>query len=96
MSEEPSQTILSKITNLFRSDTKKQEFSDQPNDEQIQELIENVLKIKGTVVKEIMIPEVNISSIAEHQNLEDIFKIIDFSCCLTTFFSSLLITCLLY
>ena len=77
MSEEPSQTILSKITNLFRSDPKNQEFSDQPNDEQIQELIENVLKIKGAVVKEIMIPEVNISSIAEHQNLEDIFKIIN-------------------
>ena len=45
MSEEPSQTILSKIINLFRSDTKNQEFSDQPNDEQIQELIENVLFI---------------------------------------------------
>ena len=46
----------------------------QPADEQINELIQNVLKIKGAKVKEIMIPSVNISSITEDDSAAQIHE----------------------
>ena len=62
MSEEPSQSFFSRIVNLFSSkeEIDKTSNSDQPSDEQIEELIQNVLSIKDSIVKEIMIPRVNI------------------------------------
>ena len=50
--------------------------SDQPSDEQIEELIQNVLSIKDSIVKEIMIPRVNISFINEDNTLEEIYEIV--------------------
>ena len=77
MSEEPSQSFFSKIVNLFSSkeEIDKLSNSDQPSDEQIEELIQNVLSIKDSIVKEIMIPRVNISSISETDALEEIYEI---------------------
>ena len=77
MSEEPSQSFFSKIVNLFSSkeEIDKLSNSDQPSDEQIEELIQNVLSIKASIVKEIMIPRVNISSISETDALEEIYEI---------------------
>jgi len=77
MSEEPSQSFFSKIINLFSSKEKIDEPSntDQPSDEQIEELIQNVLNIKDSIVKEIMIPRVNISSISDTNTLEEIYDI---------------------
>ena len=77
MSEEPSQSFFSKIVNLFSSkeEIDKLSNSDQPSDEQIEELIQNVLSIKDSIVKEIMIPRVNISSISETDTLEEIYEI---------------------
>ena len=77
MSEDSSQSLFSKLKNLVNLNSEPKLDSDQPNDEQIQELIENVLKIKGTVVKEIMIPEINISSLNETQNLQEIISVIN-------------------
>ena len=77
MSEDSSQSLFSKLKNLVNLNSEPKLDSDQPNDEQIQELIENVLKIKGTVVKEIMIPEVNISSLNETQNLQEIISVLN-------------------
>ena len=77
MSEDSSQSLFSKLKNLVNLNLEPKLDSDQPNDEQIQELIENVLKIKGTVVKEIMIPEVNISSLNETQNLQEIISVLN-------------------
>ena len=78
MSEEPPQSFFSKIINLF---SKKREIedpnvTDQPSDEQIEELIQNVLNIKDSIVKEIMIPKVNISSINEDNTLKEIYEIV--------------------
>ena len=77
MSEEPSQSFFSRIVNLFSSkeEIDKTSNSDQPSDEQIEELIQNVLSIKDSIVKEIMIPRVNISSISETNTLEEIYEI---------------------
>jgi len=77
MSEDSSQSLFSKLKNLVNLNSEPKLNSDQPNDEQIQELIENVLKIKGTVVKEIMIPEINISSLNETQNLQEIISVLN-------------------
>ena len=77
MSEDSSQSLFSKLKNLVNLNLEPKLDSDQPNDEQIQELIENVLKIKGTVVKEIMIPEINISSLNETQNLQEIISVLN-------------------
>ena len=77
MSEDSSQSLFSKLKNLVNLNSQPKLDSGQPNDEQIQELIENVLKIKGTVVKEIMIPEVNISSLNETQNLQEIISVLN-------------------
>jgi len=77
MSEDSSQSLFSKLKNLVNLNSEPKLDSDQPNDEQIQELIENVLKIKGTVVKEIMIPEINISSLNETQNLQEIISVLN-------------------
>jgi len=77
MSEEPSQSFFSRIVNLFSSkeEIDKPSNSDQPSDEQIEELIQNVLSIKDSIVKEIMIPRVNISSIYESNTLEEVYEI---------------------
>ena len=77
MSEDSSQSLFSKLKNLVNLNSEPKLDSNQPNDEQIQELIENVLKIKGTVVKEIMIPEINISSLNEAQNLQEIISVLN-------------------
>ena len=77
MSEDFSQSLFSKLKNIVNLNSEPKLDSDQPNDEQIQELIENVLKIKGTVVKEIMIPEINISSLNETQNLQEIISVLN-------------------
>ena len=77
MSEDSSQSLFSKLKNLVNLNSQPKLDSGQPNDEQIQELIENVLKIKGTVVKEIMIPEINISSLNETQNLQEIISVLN-------------------
>ena len=77
MSEDSSQSLFSKLKNLVNLNSEPKLDSNQPNDEQIQELIENVLKIKGTVVKEIMIPEINISSLNETQNLQEIISVLN-------------------
>ncbi len=77
MSEEPSQSFFSKIISLFsrKEEIDKTPKTDQPSDEQIEELIQNVLSIKDSIVKEIMIPRVNISSIYENNTLEEVYEI---------------------
>ena len=45
MSEDSSQSLFSKLKNLVNLNSEPKLDSDQPNDEKIQELIENVLKI---------------------------------------------------
>lgn len=74
MPEEPSESFFSKLRNLFKADSQSSEqvSTQQPADEQINELIQNVLKIKGAKVKEIMIPSVNISSITEDDSATQI------------------------
>ena len=56
MPDEPSQSIFSFIKNLFkRSDNDIQtNKSIEPEDERIEELIENVLNIRDSIVKEII------------------------------------------
>ena len=78
MSEEPPQSFFSKIINLFseKREIEDPNVTDQPSDEQIEELIQNVLNIKGSIVKEIMIPKVNISSINEDNTLKEIYEIV--------------------
>jgi Hemolysins and related proteins containing CBS domains len=78
MSEEPPQSFFSKIINLFseKREIEDPNVTDQPSDEQIEELIQNVLNIKDSIVKEIMIPKVNISSINEDNTLEEIYEIV--------------------
>ena len=53
MPEEPSESFFSKLRNLFKADSQSSEqvSTQQPADEQINELIQNVLKIKGAKVK---------------------------------------------
>ena len=76
MPEEPSESFFSKLKNLFKADSQSSEqtSTQQPADEQINELIQNVLKIKGAKVKEIMIPSVNISSITEDDSAAQIHE----------------------
>ena len=57
MPEEPSESFFFKTKKSFKADSQSSEqtSTQQPADEQINELIQNVLKIKGAKVKEIMI-----------------------------------------
>ena len=59
MPDEPSQSFFSNLKNLFSSNKNTAEAAKLtvPEDERIEELIENVLSIKDSVVKEIMIPK---------------------------------------
>ena len=79
MPDEPSQSIFSLIKNLFkRSDNDIQtNKSIEPEDERIEELIENVLNIRDSIVKEIMIPKVNISYIKESDELSEIYSVVN-------------------
>ena len=79
MPDEPSQSIFSLIKNLFkRSDNDIQtNKSIEPEDERIEELIENVLNIRDSIVKEIMIPKVNISYIKESDELSEIYTVVN-------------------
>ena len=57
MTEEPSLSIFSKLKNLFfaSKNLTNSVKNIQPDDERIEELIENVLNIQDSIVKEIMI-----------------------------------------
>ena len=79
MPEEPSQSIFSSIKNLFkpRDNSSQLNKNIEPEDERIEELIENVLNIRDSVVKEIMIPKVNISYIKESDNLDEIYSVVN-------------------
>ena len=74
MSKEPSHSFFSKIINLFSSkkEDDKTSSTTEPSDEKIEELIQNVLSIKDSIVKEIMIPRVNISFVRENNSLEEV------------------------
>ena len=71
MPDEPSQSFFSNLKNLFSLTKNTEETAKhlEPEDERIEELIENVLSIKDSVVKEIMIPKVSISYITESDSL---------------------------
>ena len=79
MPDEPPQSFFSKLKDLFSLN----KHSDQgikhiePEDERIEELIENVLSIKDSVVKEIMIPKVNISHLTESDGLEQVYSVVN-------------------
>tara|TARA_B100000965_G_C19526082_1_gene728889 strand:- start:313 stop:1107 length:795 start_codon:yes stop_codon:yes gene_type:complete len=79
MPEEPSQSIFSSIKNLFkpRDNNSQVNKNIEPEDERIEELIENVLNIRDSIVKEIMIPKVNISYIKESDNLHEIYAVVN-------------------
>lgn len=79
MSEEPSQSIFSSIKNLFKPRDNSSQINKniEPEDERIEELIENVLNIRDSIVKEIMIPKVNISYIKESDNLGEIYSVVN-------------------
>ena len=79
MPDEPSQSFFSNLKNLFSSNKNTAEAAKLtvPEDERIEELIENVLSIKDSVVKEIMIPKVNISSITESASLEQVYSVVN-------------------
>ncbi len=79
MPDEPSQSFFSNLKNLFSSNKNTAEAAKLtvPEDERIEELIENVLSIKDSVVKEIMIPKVNISSITESDSLEQVYSVVN-------------------
>ena len=78
MSEELPESFFSKIVNFFSGKEKSDSnnLADQPTDQQIKELIQNVLSIKDSIVKEIMIPRVNISFINEDNSLKEIYEIV--------------------
>ena len=78
MSEEPSESFLSRIVNFFsrKEINDSASLANQPTDQQIKELIQNVLSIKDSIVKEIMIPRVNISFINEDNSLKEIYEIV--------------------
>ena len=67
MPEEPSKSIFSFVKNLLKPSNTDNQINKniEPEDERIEELIENVLNIRDSIVKEIMIPKVNISYIKE-------------------------------
>ena len=78
MPEEPSQrSFLSFFTNLFSKEKNNPNKTiETPDDVQIEELIQNVLKIKDAIVREIMIPKVNISCINENSDMQEVYKTI--------------------
>ena len=79
MPDEPSQSFFSNLKNLFSLNKNTEETAKhlEPEDERIEELIENVLNIKDSVVKEIMIPKVSISYITESDSLEHIYSVVN-------------------
>ena len=79
MPDEPSQSFFSNLKNLFSSTKNTEETAKhlEPEDERIEELIENVLSIKDSVVKEIMIPKVSISYITESDSLEHVYSVVN-------------------
>ena len=79
MPDEPSQSFFSNLKNLFSLNKNTEETAKhiQPEDERIEELIENVLSIKDSVVKEIMIPKVSISYITESDSLEHVYSVVN-------------------
>jgi len=79
MPDEPSQSFFLKLKNFF-SLSKNSEVvlkNTEPEDERIEELIENVLNIKDSIVKEIMIPKVNISFLTESDSLENVYSVVN-------------------
>ena len=79
MPDEPSQSFFLKLKNLFSLSKNSEEVlkNNEPEDERIEELIENVLSIKDSVVKEIMIPKVSISYITETDSLEHVYSVVN-------------------
>ena len=79
MPDEPSQSIFSLIKNVFNSknDAIESVKNLEPEDERIEELIENVLNIRDSIVKEIMIPKINISSIQQADSLSEIYATVN-------------------
>jgi len=79
MPDEPSQSFYSIIKNIFiRKDNVNETTKNiEPEDERIEELIENVLNIRDSIVKEIMIPKINISSIRESDTLREIYSTVN-------------------
>jgi magnesium and cobalt transporter len=77
MSEEPPQSsFLEKIKNIFLV-TDKKNNNIQAGDEKIEEIIQNVIDIKDSVVSEIMIPRVNISSISESDDIKKVMLVLN-------------------
>lgn len=79
MPDEPSQSFFLKLKNLFSLSKNSEEVlkNTEPEDERIEELIENVLNIKDSIVKEIMIPKVNISFLTESDSLENVYSVVN-------------------
>ena len=79
MSDEPSQSFFLKLKNLFSLSKDSEEVvkNTETEDERIEELIENVLNIKDSIVKEIMIPKVNISFLTESDSLENVYSVVN-------------------
>lgn len=79
MPDEPSQSFLSKLKNIFSLSKHSEEAvkNTEPEDVRIEELIENVLNIKDSIVKEIMIPKVNISFLIESDSLENVYSVVN-------------------
>jgi len=77
MSEEPPQSsFLEKIKNIFLV-TDKKNNNIQSGDEKIEEIIQNVIDIKDSVVSEIMIPRINISFISESDDIKKIMLVLN-------------------
>ena len=77
MPEEPDQqSFINRFKNLFLKRDTKEIAGSEPQDEQIKEIIENVINIEETVVKEIMIPKISISFLDSNQNVDEIIEII--------------------
>ena len=79
MPDEPSQSFFLKLKNLFSLSKDSEEVvkNTETEDERIEELIENVLNIKDSIVKEIMIPKVNISFLTESDSLENVYSVVN-------------------
>ena len=79
MPEEPSKSIFSFVKNLLKPSNTDNQINKniEPEDERIEELIENVLNIRDSIVKEIMIPKVNISYIKEFDDLGEIYAVVN-------------------
>ena len=77
MPEEPDQqSFINRFKNLFLKKNNIEIAGSEPQDEQIKEIIENVINIEETVVKEIMIPKISISFLDSNQNVDEIIEII--------------------